>query len=39
MRIVIENFLGLRYKLSMMGMDVEKCPTFLGDNNSVIINT
>lgn len=39
MRIAIENLLGLRYKLRMMGMDVEKCSTLLGDNNSVIVNT
>ena len=39
MRIAIENLLGLRYKLRMMGMNVEKCSTLLGDNNSVIVNT
>jgi len=39
MRIAIENLLGIRYKLRMMGMDVEKCSTLLGDNNSVIVNT
>ena len=39
MRIVIKNLLGLRYKLYIVGMDVEKCSTLLGDNNSVIVNT
>ena len=39
MRIVIKNLLGLRYKLHIVGMDVEKCSTLLGDNNSVIVNT
>ena len=39
MRIAIENLLGIRYKLRVMGMDVEKCSTLLGDNNSVIVNT
>ena len=39
MRIVIEHLLVIRYKLWMLGMEVEKCSTLLGDNNSVIINT
>ncbi len=39
MRIPIENLLGLRYKLSMTGMNVEKCSTLLGHNNSVNVNT
>ncbi len=39
MRIVIKNLLGLRYKLRMVAMDVEKCSTLLRDNNSVIVNT
>ena len=39
MRIAIENLLGLRYKLRMMGMDMEKCSALLRDNNSMIANT
>jgi len=39
MRVAVENLLGLRYKLRMMGMDVEKCSTLLGGNSSVIVNT
>jgi len=39
MRIAIENLLGLRYKLRMMGMEVEKCSTLLRDNISVIVYT
>ncbi len=39
MRIAIENLLGIRYKLRMMGMDVEKWSTLFGDNNFVIVNT
>ena len=35
----MENLFGLRYKLRMMEMNVEKCSTLLGDNNSVIVNT
>ena len=39
MCIVIEHLLVIRYKLRMLGMEVEKCSTLLEDNNSVIINT
>jgi len=39
MNIAIENLLGLRYKLRMRGMHMEKCSTLLGDNNSMIVNT
>ena len=38
MRIVIEHLLGILYKLIIMGMEVEKCSTLLGGNNSVILN-
>ena len=39
MRISIEHLLGIRYKLRMIGMEVEECSTLLEDNNAVIMNT
>ena len=39
MRITIENLLGICYKLRMMVMEVKKCSTLPGDNDSTIIDT
>ena len=38
MRIAVEQLLEIRYKLRMMGIDVETTSTILGDNNAVILN-
>ena len=37
-RLAVEQQIGLRYKLRMMGVKVEKCSTVLGDNQAVITN-
>ena len=37
-RLCMEAIIGLRYKLRMMGLNVEKTSKVLGDNLSVIIN-
>jgi hypothetical protein len=39
MRIALEAILEIRYKLRMMGIDVEPTSTILCDNQAVIINT
>ena len=38
MKIAIEHLLGLRYKLRMMVVKVEKFPTPLGEYNADIID-
>ena len=37
--VQIEHLLGIRYKIGMMGMSVERCSTLFEYNNAVITNT
>ena len=38
-RIAVEEILAMRYKLMMLGVELEQTSTMLGDNMSVVINT